>query len=301
MIRASSSWTSCSTASRYRARLSTEKPASSENPAERIASQSSISRRSLLVLEGADPEDSADRRLLVAGLVPGRLPSGRQQALLGVEVDRRRGRRREPDEIAHAVGVGVGRHRHRLSHPRASSVKYHFTFCAVAEPADPQAAQASADPGRNVIGAITSIDSADHAPLSSTPVKGKPSRTCMEGSGGGQHGGCRRERGVARAGSRSPSRGAEAPPPAAGISRLGVGVAHGPGRGRADRHGLRHPRRGAVAAVNTTGHAARPVHGRSTLLVPVILFLILVALLFGAGAAIHALWWIAVIALALWL
>ena len=36
-------------------------------------------------------------------------------------------------------------------------------------------------------------------------------------------------------------------------------------------------------------------------MVPVILFLILVALLFGAGAAIHALWWIAVIALALWL
>ena len=34
---------------------------------------------------------------------------------------------------------------------------------------------------------------------------------------------------------------------------------------------------------------------------PVILFLIVVALLFGAGAAVHALWWIAIIALAVWL
>lgn len=32
-----------------------------------------------------------------------------------------------------------------------------------------------------------------------------------------------------------------------------------------------------------------------------IAFLILVAILFGAGTAVHALWWIAVIALALWL
>jgi hypothetical protein len=34
---------------------------------------------------------------------------------------------------------------------------------------------------------------------------------------------------------------------------------------------------------------------------PVLLFLLLVALLFGVGAAVHALWWIAVIALAIWL
>jgi len=32
-----------------------------------------------------------------------------------------------------------------------------------------------------------------------------------------------------------------------------------------------------------------------------ILFLILIAILFGAGTAVHALWWIAIIALALWL
>jgi hypothetical protein len=32
-----------------------------------------------------------------------------------------------------------------------------------------------------------------------------------------------------------------------------------------------------------------------------LVFLILVAALFGAGAAVHTLWWIAVIALALWL
>jgi hypothetical protein len=34
---------------------------------------------------------------------------------------------------------------------------------------------------------------------------------------------------------------------------------------------------------------------------PVVIFLILVALLFGVGAAVHALWWIAIIALAIWL
>ena len=32
-----------------------------------------------------------------------------------------------------------------------------------------------------------------------------------------------------------------------------------------------------------------------------ILFLILVAVLFGAGTALHALWWVAVIALIVWL
>jgi hypothetical protein len=36
-------------------------------------------------------------------------------------------------------------------------------------------------------------------------------------------------------------------------------------------------------------------------MVPLILFLILVAVLFGVGAAIHTLWIIAVIALVLWL
>jgi hypothetical protein len=35
-------------------------------------------------------------------------------------------------------------------------------------------------------------------------------------------------------------------------------------------------------------------------MVPVLLFLLLVAVLFGAGAAVHTLWWIAVIALAVW-
>ena len=35
-------------------------------------------------------------------------------------------------------------------------------------------------------------------------------------------------------------------------------------------------------------------------MVPVLLFLLLVAVLFGAGAAVHMLWWIAVIALAVW-
>ncbi len=31
-----------------------------------------------------------------------------------------------------------------------------------------------------------------------------------------------------------------------------------------------------------------------------LLFLLLVAILFGAGAAVHMLWWVAIIALALW-
>jgi steroid 5-alpha reductase family enzyme len=35
-------------------------------------------------------------------------------------------------------------------------------------------------------------------------------------------------------------------------------------------------------------------------MVALLMFLLLVALLFGAGAAVHTLWWIAVIALALW-
>jgi len=34
---------------------------------------------------------------------------------------------------------------------------------------------------------------------------------------------------------------------------------------------------------------------------PLLVFLLLILLLFGAGAAVHALWWVAVIALALWL
>ena len=36
-------------------------------------------------------------------------------------------------------------------------------------------------------------------------------------------------------------------------------------------------------------------------MVALVLFLLLVAILFGAGAALHALWWVAIIALALWL
>lgn len=36
-------------------------------------------------------------------------------------------------------------------------------------------------------------------------------------------------------------------------------------------------------------------------MVALALFLLLIAILFGAGAALHALWWVAVIALALWL
>lgn len=35
-------------------------------------------------------------------------------------------------------------------------------------------------------------------------------------------------------------------------------------------------------------------------MVPLLLFLLVVAVLFGAGSAIHALWLIAVIALAMW-
>jgi steroid 5-alpha reductase family enzyme len=35
-------------------------------------------------------------------------------------------------------------------------------------------------------------------------------------------------------------------------------------------------------------------------MVPVLFFLLVVALLFGAGAAVHTLWWIAIIALAVW-
>ena len=36
-------------------------------------------------------------------------------------------------------------------------------------------------------------------------------------------------------------------------------------------------------------------------MIPIVVFLVLVLLLFGAGTAVHALWWIAIIALALWL
>ncbi len=36
-------------------------------------------------------------------------------------------------------------------------------------------------------------------------------------------------------------------------------------------------------------------------MVPLLVFLLVVAILFGAGAAVHALWWIAIIALALWI
>jgi len=35
-------------------------------------------------------------------------------------------------------------------------------------------------------------------------------------------------------------------------------------------------------------------------MVPLVLFLILVALLFGLGAAVHTLFWVAIIALAIW-
>jgi hypothetical protein len=35
--------------------------------------------------------------------------------------------------------------------------------------------------------------------------------------------------------------------------------------------------------------------------VPLLLFLVVVILLFGVGAAVHALWWIAIVALVLWL
>lgn len=35
-------------------------------------------------------------------------------------------------------------------------------------------------------------------------------------------------------------------------------------------------------------------------MVPLILLLILIAILFGAGAAVHLLWWIAIIALIIW-
>jgi hypothetical protein len=38
----------------------------------------------------------------------------------------------------------------------------------------------------------------------------------------------------------------------------------------------------------------------STAMVALLLFLLLVAILFGAGAAFHALWWVAIIALVLW-
>ena len=36
-------------------------------------------------------------------------------------------------------------------------------------------------------------------------------------------------------------------------------------------------------------------------MVALVLFLILIAILFGAGVALHALWWIAIIALAVWI
>lgn len=36
-------------------------------------------------------------------------------------------------------------------------------------------------------------------------------------------------------------------------------------------------------------------------MVPLLLFLVVVIVLFGVGAALHALWWIAIVALVLWL
>jgi steroid 5-alpha reductase family enzyme len=36
-------------------------------------------------------------------------------------------------------------------------------------------------------------------------------------------------------------------------------------------------------------------------MVALLLFLFVVAILFGAGAAVHLLWWVAIIALAIWL
>ncbi len=36
-------------------------------------------------------------------------------------------------------------------------------------------------------------------------------------------------------------------------------------------------------------------------MIALLLFLVLIALLFGLGVAVHALWWIAVIALVVWL
>jgi hypothetical protein len=44
-------------------------------------------------------------------------------------------------------------------------------------------------------------------------------------------------------------------------------------------------------------------HGRKEVLTTgaLLVFLLLVALLFGFGVAVHALWWIAVIALVVWL
>jgi steroid 5-alpha reductase family enzyme len=36
-------------------------------------------------------------------------------------------------------------------------------------------------------------------------------------------------------------------------------------------------------------------------MIALLLFLLLIAILFGAGAALHTLWWVAIIALALWL
>lgn len=36
-------------------------------------------------------------------------------------------------------------------------------------------------------------------------------------------------------------------------------------------------------------------------MVALVLFLLLIAILFGAGAALHALWWVAIVALAIWL
>ena len=36
-------------------------------------------------------------------------------------------------------------------------------------------------------------------------------------------------------------------------------------------------------------------------MIALLLFLVVVAILFGAGVALHALWWIAIIALAIWL
>jgi hypothetical protein len=50
------------------------------------------------------------------------------------------------------------------------------------------------------------------------------------------------------------------------------------------------------------GQATRPAGGREEALVAALaLFLLLVLILFGAGFALHVLWWVAVIALVVWL
>lgn len=74
-----------------------------------------------------------------------------------------------------------------------------------------------------------------------------------------------------------------------------------PGHEYRNRHGR--PARGSACADRSDcadKARAAPTTEVLQVVIALLLFLILIAILFGAGVALHALWWIAIIALVLW-